>query len=94
MNRLLKAFVLAMLFVNPIPVFAEEATTQPCEPQPTCEFSNLVIKPGAPTPGAKLQDIIRPGGTGGVDTQSGQPSDLRGSYRLPEGAESGVRLAR
>jgi hypothetical protein len=94
MNRLFKALVLATLFANPMPVFAEEATKQPCEPQPTCEFSNLVIKPGAPTPGTNLQDIVRPGGTGGVDIQSRQPSDLRGSYRLPEGAESGVRLAR
>jgi hypothetical protein len=86
-----KALVIVALLANPLPSIAEEATPTPCEPQPTCEFSKLVIKPGAPTPGANLQDIVKPGG---IDIQTKQPSELRGSYRLPEGTDSGVRLAK
>ena len=51
----------------------------PCTPQPTCEFSELIIKPGAPTPGLKPQDNVVPG----LKIQGLQPSDLRNSYRLP-----------
>jgi hypothetical protein len=54
-----------------------------CEPQPTCEFSNLVIKPGAQTPGIKPQDR----GTPAVNLQGKFPTEFRDTYRLPEMAK-------
>ena len=64
------------------PIRAEDKPKPPCEPQPTCEFSNLVIKPGAPTPGIKPQDQTTPG----VNLQGKAPIELRDTYRLPNTA--------
>jgi hypothetical protein len=91
MNSLSSVSALAMLIATALPAFAEDAKTKPCEPQPTCEFGDLVIKPGAPTPGLKPQDSFK---SGGIDIQSRQSSDLRNSYRLPEDPTAGVRLAK
>jgi hypothetical protein len=63
------------------PIRAEDKPRE-CEPQPTCEFSNLVIKPGAPTPGIKPQDQTTPG----VNLQGKAPIELRDTYRLPNTA--------
>jgi hypothetical protein len=63
------------------PIRAEDKPKE-CEPQPTCEFSNLVIKPGAPTPGIKPQDQTTPG----VNLQGKAPIELRDTYRLPNTA--------
>ena len=91
MNRSFWMFVFAALIACPWPALAEDAAAKPCEPQPTCEFDNLVIKPGAPTTGVAVQDAVRPGG---IDIQQPASPDLRGSYRLPEGVDSGAKLAR
>jgi len=90
MNLSSKVAALAALIATSLPAFAEDPASKPCEPQPTCEFGNLVIKPGAPTPGVKPQDTLR----NGIDMQSREPSDLRNSYRLPDDPAAGVRLAR
>jgi hypothetical protein len=71
-------FIFAGLVLAASPVRAEDKPKE-CEPQPTCEFSNLVIKPGAPTPGIKPQDQTTPG----VNLQGKLPVELRETYRLP-----------
>ena len=49
--RLAKSWlVFAVLVFATSPIRAEDKPKE-CEPQPTCEFDNLVIKPGAQTPG-------------------------------------------
>jgi hypothetical protein len=73
------AFAGLVLAASPI---RAEDKPKPCEPQPTCEFSSLVIKPGAPTPGIKPQDQTTPG----VNLQGKLPIELRETYRLPNTA--------
>jgi hypothetical protein len=73
------AFAGLMLAASPM---RAEDKPKECEPQPTCEFSNLVIKPGAPTPGIKPQDQTTPG----VNLQGKLPIELRETYRLPNPA--------
>jgi hypothetical protein len=72
------AFTVLVLAISPI----RADDKKECQPQPTCEFSNLVIKPGAPTPGIKPQDQAPPG----VNLQGKLPTELRDTYRLPNTA--------
>jgi hypothetical protein len=71
-------FAFAVLVLATSPMRAEDKPPE-CQPQPTCEFSKLVIKPGAPTPGIKPQDQAPPG----VNLQGKLPIELRETYRLP-----------
>ena len=82
-------FAFAALVSAASPVRAMDRPKPPCEPQPTCEFSNLVIKPGAPTPGIKPQDQATPG----VSLQGKLPTELRDTYRLPEVIEAPAATA-
>jgi len=78
LGRLVRGwFAFAILALATSPIRAEDKPK--CQPQPTCEFSNLVIKPGAPTPGIKSQDQATPG----VNLQGKLPTELRDTYRLP-----------
>ena len=70
-----------------LPAVADDPKPPKCEPQPTCEFDNLVIKPGAPTPGLKPQDKA----VQGIDIQGKEPSEARGTYRLPDSPSGRLR---
>lgn len=81
------AIAFAALTLASLQAAAEDQKPTKCEPQPTCEFGNLIIKPGAPTPGLKTHDK----GPGGIDFQGEKSPDFRGTYRLPDasaGAQS------
>lgn len=82
-------FAFAGLALATSPILAEDKQKE-CEPQPTCEFSNLVIKPGAPTPGIKPQDQATPG----VSLQGKLPTEFRDTYRLPEAREAPTSTAK
>lgn len=81
------AVVIILLTLGSLPAAADDQKPSKCEPQPTCEFGNLIIKPGAPTPGLKPQDKGPPG----IDFQGNTPPDFRGSYRLPDTAGTAMQ---
>jgi hypothetical protein len=77
---LVRGWLVFLILVLVTSSIRAEDKPRECEPQPTCEFSNLVIKPGAQTPGIKPQDRETPA----LNLQGKLPTDLRDTYRLPE----------